>query len=89
MQGGSPAEHRTSRLAVAALGLGVLGVVGLPLVASVAALACGYAARRAIDASGGARSGRELAVGGIVLGWVGVGLWGGVLLLALGFQILG
>jgi hypothetical protein len=54
----------------------VLGIAGIFLgILSVVAVALGYAARRQIDASGGTQGGRGMAVAGIVLGWIGVGLW--------------
>ena len=60
--------------AIAALVLGIVGIAGIPLVPSILALVFGYKAREEIDRSGGVEQGRGLAVAGIVLGWVGVGL---------------
>jgi hypothetical protein len=57
-------------MAVASL---VLGIVWLFWVGSILALVFGYVGKGQIDRSGGAQSGRGLAIAGIVLGWVGVG----------------
>jgi hypothetical protein len=62
---------RTNGFAVAALVLGILWLYG---VGSILALIFGYVAKSQIDASGGTQQGRGIAVAGIVLGWVGVGL---------------
>jgi hypothetical protein len=61
---------RTNGMAIASL---VLGILWLYWVGSILALVLGYAAKNQIDRSGGAESGRGLAIAGIVLGWVGVG----------------
>jgi hypothetical protein len=57
-------------MAVASL---VLGIIWLFWVGSILALVFGYVGKGQIDRSGGAQSGRGLAIAGIVLGWVGVG----------------
>ena len=62
----------TNGYAIASLVLGIAGLMGLFLVGPILALVFGYSARRTIDESGGAQSGRGFAVAGIVLGWVGV-----------------
>jgi len=59
----------TCGLAVASL---VLGLVWLWWVGSVLALAFGYLALHKIKASGGRLGGRDMALVGVVLGWVGV-----------------
>jgi hypothetical protein len=51
----------------------VLGIIWLFWVGSILALVFGYVGKGQIDRSGGAQSGRGLAIAGIVLGWVGVG----------------
>jgi hypothetical protein len=73
---------QASGKATAALVLGVLGIVFCPIVFSVLALVFGHQGRREIDSSGGRISGRGLASAGIILGWVGLVIWG--LLIALG-----
>jgi hypothetical protein len=69
-------EPPTSGLAIAALVLGILGIVQvLPVVGSALALLFGYMARSDIRDRPQALSGEGLATAGIVLGWIGVGLW--------------
>jgi hypothetical protein len=64
----------TSGLAVASLVSGVAGLILLPLVGCVLAIILGYMARREIRQRPGEISGDGLALAGIVLGWIGVGL---------------
>ncbi len=52
----------------------VLGILWLYWIGSILALIFGYVAKRQIDESGGMQGGRGMAVAGIVLGWVGIGL---------------
>jgi hypothetical protein len=68
--------QRTNGFAIAAL---VLGIVWVYWIGSILALIFGYIAKGQIDRSGGAEGGRGMAIAGIVLGWIGVG----ILLLAL------
>jgi hypothetical protein len=72
----------SSGKATAALILGILGLVFCPIIPSVLALVFGHQGRNEIDGSGGRMSGRGLATAGIVLGWIGIVIWG--LLIALG-----
>lgn len=60
---------RTNGKAIASLVLGIVGVTGVPFVASVIAIVLGHIARREIAARG--EEGRGLATAGIILGWVG------------------
>jgi hypothetical protein len=62
----------TNGFAVASLVLGILFLCGI---AAILALVFGYIGRNQIDRSGGTQGGRGLAVAGIVLGWIGVGLF--------------
>jgi len=52
----------------------VLGIVWLYWLGSILALVFGYVAKSQIDRSGGRETGRGMAIAGIVLGWVGVGI---------------
>jgi hypothetical protein len=61
----------TNGMAIASL---VLGIVFMCGIGSILALIFGYMARSQIDESGGTQSGRGMAIAGIVLGWIGVGL---------------
>lgn len=64
-------QSKTNGFAIASLVLGIVWIYG---VGSILALVFGYQAKNQIDASGGRESGRGMAVAGIVLGWIGVGL---------------
>jgi hypothetical protein len=66
---------RTNGMAIAAMVLGILWIYGI---GAILALVFGYSAKSQIDQSGGAQTGRGMAIAGIVLGWVGVG---GILLI--------
>src|SRR5581483_6890252 len=61
----------TNGFAIASL---VLGILWLYWIGSVLALVFGYVAKGQIDRSGGYQGGRGLAIAGIVLGWIGVGV---------------
>lgn len=74
-----PAVHHpqgTNGFAITALVLGILGFLGL----AILALVFGYVGRAQIRRRG--QSGKGLAIAGIVLGWVWVGLFTVHLLLA-------
>jgi len=75
-------KSKTNGFAIAAL---VLGIVWIYWVGSILALVFGYIAKSQIDSSGGEQTGRGMAIAGIVLGWVGVG----VLLLLIALLVLG
>ena len=62
---------KTNGMAIAAL---VLGIVWMYGIGSILALIFGYQAKGQIDASAGRETGRGMAVAGIVLGWIGVGV---------------
>jgi hypothetical protein len=61
----------TNGLAIASL---VLGIIWLYWVGSVLALVFGYVALNQIKKTGGQQAGRGMAIAGVVLGWVGVGI---------------
>jgi hypothetical protein len=64
----------TSGMAIASLVLGIGGLTILPLLGSIAAIILGYMARKDIRHRPGQVSGDGLALAGIVLGWISVGL---------------
>jgi len=72
---GSPeAMHqhpRTNGYAIASM---VLGILWIWWIGSALALIFGYVAKNQIDRSNGMETGRGMAIAGIILGWVGVGL---------------
>jgi len=65
---------RTSGLAIASLVTGLL--FWACVVPGIVAIVLGHLALESIDDSGGAKSGRGMAIAGIVLGWVGIGIVG-------------
>lgn len=68
----APAPSRgTNGMAVASM---VLGILWLYWIGSVLALIFGYVALSQIKATGGTQGGRGMAIAGIVLGWIGLGL---------------
>jgi len=64
----------TSGLAIASLVLGIGGLTILPLLGSILALLFGYMARADIRRRRGEVTGEGLALAGIVLGWISVGI---------------
>lgn len=64
-------QTKTNGFAIAAL---VLGIVWVYWVGSILALVFGYVAKSQIEKSGGRESGLGMAIAGIVLGWIGVGI---------------
>jgi hypothetical protein len=64
----------TSSLAVVALIFGILGWTFLPGIGSLVAIVTGHMARADIRRNAGLMEGDGLAVAGLVLGWVMVGL---------------
>ena len=76
----TPPSRSTNGFAVASL---VLGILWLWWVGSILALVFGYIGKGQIDRSPATESGRGLAVAGIVLGWVGVGILALVIILFL------
>jgi hypothetical protein len=67
------AAGRTEGGAIAALILGVLGIVACPLVLSIPAVIVGTQARRRIREDP-TLEGESMARVGVILGWVGIGL---------------
>lgn len=79
MRAGGP---DTNGFAIASLVLGIVWAMGL---GSMLALVFGYIAKGQIVGSHGAEGGYGLAIAGIVLGWVGIGVaLVGVAMMALG-----
>lgn len=64
------ASAGTNGKAIASLVLGIVGLTGIPFVASIVAIALGYMARTEMQATG--QAGGGLATAGIILGWVGL-----------------
>lgn len=66
-----PASSRVSGMAIASL---VLGLTWVYWIGSILALVFGYVAKSQIDRDPRKLSGRGMAVAGIVLGWVEIGI---------------
>ncbi len=66
-----PTPKSTNGLAIASM---VLGIVWIYWLGSILALIFGYIAKGQIDRSEGRQGGRGMAIAGIVLGWVGIGM---------------
>ncbi len=64
-------QATTNGMAIASM---VLGILWFYWVGSVLALVFGYVALGQIDKSGGRQTGRGMAIAGIVLGWLGLGV---------------
>ena len=69
-----PPMIRTSGKAVVSLIFGILGFLILPIVGAIVALITGYSARNDIKSSNGLLKGDGMALAGIIIGWVNVGL---------------
>lgn len=74
-------QTKMNGFAIAAL---VLGIVWVYWIGSILALVFGYVAKGQIEQSGGRETGMGMAIAGIVLGWIGVGILLLFLLLAIG-----
>lgn len=64
----------TSTLATISLIAGILGFAGLPIIASIAAIWTGYAARAETRSIPPKASGDGMATAGIIMGWIQIGL---------------
>jgi hypothetical protein len=71
----APAAPTTSGLAVASLIMSIVGWFLLPIVGNVLAIIFGHMAKREIAQSGDRLTGDGLATVGLILGYIGVGLW--------------
>jgi hypothetical protein len=70
----APAIVPTSNMAIISLVAGVLGMTLVPFIGSIVAVITGPMARSEIKESKGALEGDGLALAGLILGWVGIGL---------------
>lgn len=67
-------EQPTSPLSIASLIFGITGFTVLPFIGSIVAVVLGHMARAEIKRSQGGYGGNNLAMIGLVLGYIGVGL---------------
>ena len=80
---------QTSGMAIASLAMGIAGWTLFPFLGSILAIIFGYAARREIRRQPGRLTGDGMAVAGLVLGWIMVGLGvAGIILGAIGLCLL-
>ena len=76
---GSPqpmAPRESSSIAIISLIAGILGLFMIPVIGSIVAIITGGMAKRDIRASSGTIGGEGLATAGVVMGWIGLVLWG-------------
>ena len=64
-------QRSTNGMAIASM---VLGIVWIYWIGSILALVFGYLARKQIAESQGTQQGDGMAIAGIVLGWIGLGI---------------
>ncbi len=79
----------TSGMAIASLILGISGLTIVPFFASIAAIIIGYMARNEIRQRPDELGGDGLALAGIIMGWIAVGVTVLGLLLGGGFMLCG
>jgi hypothetical protein len=77
---------KTNGFAIASM---VLGIIWIYWIGSILALVFGYIARGQIRRSQGAQSGDGMAIAGIVLGWIGVGILLLLIVLGVGIGVAG
>jgi hypothetical protein len=66
---------QTSTMALISLIAGIVSWFLLPIIAGIVAIITGHMAKKEIRASGGALTGDGLATGGLILGYVNVGVF--------------
>ncbi len=71
--GGAAPENNT--MALVSLISSILGLTLLPILGSIIGLITGYMAKKQIEESNGAEGGADLAKWGIILGWIGIGIF--------------
>ena len=65
---------KTNTMALVALIAGILGLTLFPFLGSIAAVITGNMGRKEIAASAGAETGDGMAMAGVIMGWIGIGL---------------
>ena len=81
------AAPQQSTFAILALIFGITALVGLGIIGGILAIVFAGNADREIAASGGWRTGSDLARIGRILGWVGIGLWSAFIVLYILFFV--
>lgn len=78
----------SSGLAIASLILSISAFIALPLVGSIGGVVCGHMARSKAFRSGHPSDSRGLALAGVIIGWVGIAFWVGLIaLIVVGLSI--
>lgn len=72
---GEAVSTKSSSLAVFSLVAGILGIVFLPLFGNIVAIILGHLGLVEIQRSAGKFRGREMAIMGLILGYLGLALW--------------
>jgi hypothetical protein len=78
--GGAGVQKKANGFAVASM---VMGIVWVYWIGSILAVIFGHIALKQINESNGTQSGRGMAIAGLVLGYIGIGIVGAVILLAI------
>src|SRR5436853_2695329 len=68
----APAAPRVAQLAVVSLVLAVLSFACIPIVAVIPAIICGHVAWSKISKSRGALRGKEIAIAGLIVGYLAI-----------------
>ena len=79
----------TDNVQLASLILSISSFVALPLIGSIGGVVCGHMARSRLRQAGYASEGNGLALAGVIIGWVGIAFYVGILaliLVAIGFS---
>jgi hypothetical protein len=78
----------TSSMAIISLIASIAGLFILPLAGSIVGIIVGNMAKKEILESGGMKTGDGLAQAGVIIGWVGLALWGLGILAGIFFGII-
>lgn len=71
---GTPAQSKSSALAIWSLVLGILSLTCFSIFSAIPGVICGHKALSKIKRSGGALTGQGLAIGGLITGYIGI-IW--------------
>ena len=71
----SMAAPQSSGLAIASMVLGIVGILAVPIVCSIAAVICGHMARSQIRQGEGRVGGDGMVMTGLITGYLGLVIW--------------
>ena len=84
----APAPTRPNNtMAIVSLISGIAGLFFIPLIGSIVAVVTGHIARKQIAQTG--EEGAGLATAGVVTGWVGIAVWGLLIVAWIGLMVIG